>query len=252
MNVPYKNALITGASSGLGRGLSLWFAKKGVRVFAAARRAENLDSLRKEAEAAGGVLEPVMLDVADSARTREVVSKLDRDSGGLDLVVANAGVGIDTPGKRFGWEALEQMVRVNVLGAAATLTAALPHMVERKRGHLVGVASLASYRGMPRMAGYSGTKAFLRVFLESLRIDLKPLGIHVTTLSPGFVKSEMTAKNKFPMPFLLETEDAVGRMASAILRGDSEYAFPLPMAATMKLLEGLPNPIFDLAAKRLR
>ncbi|MFL5318080.1 MAG: SDR family NAD(P)-dependent oxidoreductase [Myxococcaceae bacterium] len=248
----YRNAIITGASSGLGRGLALWFAKQGVRVFAAARRADKLKSLEDEAKAVGGTVEAVQLDVNDTRQVITKLNELDDQSGGLDLVIANAGLGSETNGKRLKWDVVEQLIQTNVLGAAATLSAVVPKMVERQRGHIVGVSSIAAYRGLPKSAGYSASKAFVMVFLEGLRIDLVPLGIQVTCINPGFVKSEMTEKNKFKMPFILETEDAVERIAQAIVRGDSEFAFPGPLVAASKVMKALPNGLWDRMSRKMR
>ena len=248
----YRTALVTGASSGLGRGLALWFARRGVKVYAAARRLENLEALANEARAAGSHVEPVELDVADEEATLARIRELDTASGGLDLVIANAGFGKETSGKRINWETVKQTIDVNVTGAAATLCAVLPRMVERKRGHVVGVASMAAFRGFPRNAPYSASKAFLHTFLESLRVDLRGTGVHVTCIYPGYVKSEMTAPNKGPMPFLLETEEAVELMGRAIVRGEAQYAFPWQTASVLHLMKLLPNALFDRALGKRR
>jgi short-subunit dehydrogenase len=248
----YRTALITGASSGLGRGLALWFARRGTRVFAVARRKENLTALAEEARAAGATIEPVELDVSRGDETVERIRSIDADCGGLELVVANAGVGQETNAKRLKWERVKQVIDVNVTGAAATLSAVLPQMVERKKGHVVGVSSLAAFRGLPKNAAYSGTKAFLTTFMESLRVDLRGTGVRVTCIHPGFVKSEMTAQNRFPMPFLLETQDAVERMGKAISRGEPVVTFPWQVSTAMKLLWALPNPLFDRVARKMR
>ncbi|MBX7117302.1 MAG: SDR family NAD(P)-dependent oxidoreductase [Myxococcaceae bacterium] len=246
----YKTALITGASSGLGRGLALWFAKQGTKVYAAARRADQLKAL--QAEAPEGRVIPVVMDVADADATFAKVKAFDHESGGLDLVIANAGVGNDTYGKRINWDSLSSMLKVNVNGAAATLTGALSGMVERKRGHLVGIASLAAFRGLPRSAGYSGSKAFLSIFLEGLRVDVKHLGVRVTCVYPGFFKSEMTAKNSFKMPFMIETDDAVERTAQAIVRGTERVMYPWPTAVGAKFLASLPLPAYQSLSRKLR
>ncbi|QRN99442.1 SDR family NAD(P)-dependent oxidoreductase [Archangium violaceum] len=248
----YRTALITGASSGLGRGLALWFGRRGVKVYAAARRRENLEALANEARAAGATVEPVELDVTNADTTLARIRELDDSCGGLELIVANAGAGIETNARRIKWEVVKQLIDVNVIGAAATLCAVLPRMVERKRGHVVGVASLAAYRGLGRNAAYSASKAYLSTFMESLRVDLKGTGVRVSCIYPGFVKSEMTAQNKFPMPFLLETEEAVELMAKAILRGEAEYAFPWQMASAMGLLKWMPNALFDATMRKMR
>ena len=248
----YRTALITGASSGLGRGLALWFARRGTRVFAVARRKANLAALAEEARAAGTTIEPVELDVSRADETVERIRAIDADCGGLDMVVANAGVGGPTNGRRFSWERAKQILDVNVTGTAATLGAVLPQMVERKKGHVVGVSSLAAFRGLPKNAAYSGSKAFLHIFMESLRVDLRGTGVRVTCIYPGFVKSEMTANSDVPMPFLLETHDAVERMGKAIARGEAEVTFPWQISTAVRLLRVMPNPLFETVTKRFR
>lgn len=248
----YGTALITGASSGLGYGLALWFAKRGTRVFAAARRLQNLQALAEEARAAGGTVEPVEMDVSRTDETMALIQKIDADCGGLELVVANAGVGLDTYGKRFKWERAKQVLEVNVMGAAATLSAVLPQMVERKRGHLVGVSSIAAFRGLPKNAAYSGSKAFLSTFMESLRVDLQGTGVRVTCIHPGFVKTEMTAPNKHPMPFMLEVAESAELMGRAIVRGQKVFSFPWQTRAAMGVAQALPNAMFDPLMRKLR
>ncbi|AKF83358.1 oxidoreductase [Myxococcus fulvus 124B02] len=248
----YRTALVTGASSGLGRGLALWLARRGLRVFAAGRRVPQLQALAAEAQAAGTTVEPVELDVSRAEPLMEKLRELDSECGGLDLVIANAGVGGVTHGKRLEWDKVRSIIDTNVTGAAATLTAVLPSMVERRRGHVVGISSLAAHRGLAGHAAYSASKAFLATFMESLRVDLAGTGVCVTCIYPGFVKSEMTAGSRFPMPFLMETDAAVELMGSAILRGDTELSFPWQLAIPSRLSKVLPNPLFDAAARRLR
>lgn len=248
----YKTALITGASSGLGRGLALWLARRGTKVYAAARRKDLLEALAQEAQSAGLSVEPVEMDVANAEATRERIQAVDAACGGLDLVVANAGVGAETYAKRFNWESARKIIDVNVTGAVATLSAVLPQMVERDRGHLVGVSSLAGYRGLSRNAAYSASKAFLSTFMESLRVDLRGTGVRVTCINPGFIKTDMTAKNKHPMPFLLEAEDAVERMGKAIVRGDTVFSFPWQLSAPLRLVKVMPDALFDPLMRKVR
>jgi short-subunit dehydrogenase len=245
-----KRALVTGASSGLGRSLAAWLAARGVTVVACARRRVKLDELRDEAARTGGVVEPLELDVADVAAVRERLAELDGRDGGLDLVVANAGAGELTSARKFDWEAGERILRVNVLGAAATLTAALPGMLARDRGHLVAIASIAAVRGLPNNAAYGASKAFLRSFMESLRVDLSTTGVKTTCVFPGFVKSEMTAPNKFTMPFLLETDDAAARIGRAILAQRAELWFPWQMALLARPLALLPSGLYVRLIRR--
>jgi short-subunit dehydrogenase len=236
----YRTALVTGASSGLGRGLAAWFAVRGVRVYAVARRLEHLQTLRDEVAARGGVVEPVPLDVSNARATHERLQALERDSGGLDLVIANAGVSEPTPARKLSWPAVERILQVNVLGAAATLSAVLPSMVQRNRGHLVGVSSLAAFRGMPSWAAYSASKAFLTTFLQGLRTDLVGTGLAVTTIHPGYVRTEMTA-DYGSLPMVMDPKEACERMAEAIVRREPEFSFPLPAALMGRYLAMMPD-----------
>jgi short-subunit dehydrogenase len=253
VNPEPKTVFITGASSGLGRALSLWFARRGARVWAAARRAEQLASLKAEVEAAGGpgVIEPVILDVTDSGAVRRALQSADDTiPSGLEVVVANAGVGSEMRPKRDSWPELERMLEVNVRGAAATLLALAPRMAERGRGQLVGISSIAAWVVVPRTGTYSATKAFLEVFCDGLRIDLQPFGVQVTCIFPGFVKSEITAKNRYPMPFLLETDDAADRIGRAILRRQKRFAFPWPMALAGRTARLFPKGVVARLQRR--
>lgn len=245
----YQNALVTGASSGIGRGLSQWLAQRNIRVYAIARRLDNLEALKKEA---GDRIVPIKLDCSDGDATEAMVRTIDKESGGLDLVVANAGLAEESLVKRIDWKPIESMLKVNVIGATATLCGALPGMVERKRGHLVGISSIAAYGGLPRLGAYSGTKAYLATFLQGLRHDAQKLGIIVSSIHPGYVKSEMTADMKTPPPFLMETADAVEHIGAAILRGAESYTFPWQMGLGMRTLASLPRPLFEAALRKMR
>ncbi len=248
----YRTALVTGASSGLGRGLALWFAERGVEVYAAARRQAELENLRDAGRRLAGSIVPMVLDVADTDAVRHAVTVLDGKCGGLDLVVANAGVSGVTDGRNINWQTTEKIIDVNVKGAAATLCAALPGMVARNRGHIVGVSSLARHRGLPQYAAYAASKAFLSSFLESLRIDLHDSNVDVTCLQPGFVKTAMTERNKFYMPFLMDLDEGVEQMAGAIVRREREHSFPWQMESAVGILRSLPNAVFDRMGAKMR
>lgn len=250
MESTYRQVLITGASSGIGRALALWFAGKGATVHAAARRDEALRALQEEARGLPGGIEPFPLDVARGEETVAAIRALDAKVHGLDLVIANAGVGGETPARRMEWRTLETMLQVNVLGATATLTALLPAMIERKRGHLVGMSSLAAFVSWPRLTTYSASKAYLTHFLAGLRLELQGKGVQVTTVHPGFVKSEMTQHNRFKMPFLLETDDAARRIAEGIVRGTEVLSFPWQMAAASKAMRWVPPSALGLLVGR--
>jgi NADP-dependent 3-hydroxy acid dehydrogenase YdfG len=248
---PWKTALVTGASSGLGRGLALWLTRRGVRVWAAGRRTEQLEALRAEA---CELMTPLRMDVADAATTYQQVRALDVEAGGLDLVIANAGVGEKVDVRAPDFSRVNQMIQVNVAGASATLCAAVPGMIERRRGHLAGISSLAGVLAFPSSAAYCASKAYLRMFLDSLRLDVTRHGISVTSILPGFVRSEMTDKNDpRQMPFLMETADAIELMGQALLRRDQQLLYPWQSATMVRLGSALPTRLWHrLAAKKKR
>jgi short-subunit dehydrogenase len=246
-----RTALITGASSGIGAALARRLAAEGIAVALTARREDALRTLAGEIEAAGGSASVHPVDVSDPAATVAAIQAADDALGGLDLVIANAGVGSGLWSGKLTWADCADVVAVNVAGATATLCAVLPRMVERKRGHLVGVSSIAGLRGLPKFAAYSASKAYLSTFLEALRADLRGTGVRVTDVRPGYVRTAMTADNK-GMPFLITAEDAAERIWKAIRGRRSVVTFPLPMAGGARIMAALPNPLFDRMMKRKR
>jgi short-subunit dehydrogenase len=251
VSFPFKTALVTGASGGIGRGLAAWLARRGVRVFAAARRREQLEALAQEVSGGnGGEIVPVTMDVTDARAVIDAIRAIDDGCGGLDLVVANAALSAETPGHAPPWATIDEILAVNVRGLAATLCAVADRMAARRRGQLVGLSSLSSVRGLPGYGAYSGSKAFVSTFLEGLRVDLGRHGVKVTTIEPGFVRTPGTAGYTFKMPFLVELDDAVERIGRAIVRGDAALSFPWPLALAARLLRLLPNRLWDRLTRR--
>jgi len=234
-------AVITGASSGIGRALALVLAEEGAKVGVVARRRDMLDSLLTEIRAKGGTVEAVVADVADRAQTLDAFATLAGKLGVVDLLIANAGVGKPTRLDPVNSAEIEQMFRVNVLGVVHCVEAVLPKMLERGRGHLAAVSSLAAYKGLPGESAYSATKAAVNSYMEGLRIQLRSRGITVTTICPGFVRTEMTAPNRFRMPFLMDADVAARKIVRALRRRVGVYNFPWPMTMLMKLAGWLPD-----------
>jgi len=244
----YSTALVTGASSGIGRSLAATLASEGTRVYVAARRRAELEALVGEIARAGGRAEALVLDVADADATYEAVSKLDaRDP--LDLVVANAGIGVGTPAKKAPWSQVRNVLSINLMGAAATLMGALPGMVARNRGHLVGIASVAGFRGLPKFNAYSGSKAGLIAFLESTRLDLHSTDVAVTTVCPGFVRTEMTGKVKARGMAL---DEAVRIIRQALAERRAVCTFPRTTRAAMTAVSLLPDSVYEFLATRAK
>jgi short-subunit dehydrogenase len=239
----YRTALVTGASSGIGAALAAKLCAEGVEVVLAARRTDVLEALAADLGKAGGKTRVAAIDVADPKATIAAIQRIDEEVDGLDLVVANAGV---APGRWSGkltWEDCAGIIDVNVAGATATLVAVLPRMVERGRGHLVGISSIAAFRGLPKFAAYSASKAYLSAFLEGVRVDLRGTGVHVTDVRPGYIKTALNAGNE-KLPFLMSADDAAATIWKAIRAKRSMIAFPFPTATAMRTAALMPRPVY--------
>jgi short-subunit dehydrogenase len=246
----FRTAFVSGASSGLGQAIALELARRGTRARLAARRLDRLVELAQQIRVQGGQAEAVRLDVLEPRAVIDALRALDQRAGGLDLVLANAGVGGSRSAREVAWEALEETLRVNALGAMATLWAGLGPMLARGHGTLAGMSSVAGMRGLPTSGAYSASKAALTTFLETLAVDLAGSGVRVVDLRPGFVRTPMTAENRFAMPFLLEVDDAARRAVGALERGQAVAIFPRRMALLMRLAERLPDGWYRAWARR--
>lgn len=239
--------LLTGASSGLGSALAPLLAADGDRVAVAARRAEPLEALVAQIEAAGGEAMAVPLDVTDRDAVHAAVKRIEAAWGPVETLVANAGVGKPVSAEDYDSSVVEWIFRVNVMGMSHCIEAVLPGMLRTGRGHIVGVGSLAGYRGLPGSGPYCASKAAVRLLLEGLRVELRPKGIPVTHIAPGFVETPLTATNEFEMPFLLPLEAGARHMHKAIRSKAAQYAFPWQLATVMGLGRMLPNGLWDRA-----
>lgn len=243
--------VITGASSGLGRGLARRLAREGYAVALLARRREPMEELAAEVAAAGGRAAVYVCDVTVRHEVLKAVEGARQDLGPVDLLVANAGISINTRVENFDAEAVERVIRTNFLGAVYAVEAVLPEMLGRRTGHLVAVSSLAGFGGLPLSAAYSASKAALTNFFESLRLDLRGTGVWVTVISPGFVKTPMTSHNRHPMPFLLGLDDAVERMVRGIRARKKSLVFPRRLGAVVWAAQLLPRTWYDALASRI-
>jgi len=235
--------LIAGASSGIGRSVAKRLAKHGDLVGVIARRKILLDSLVSEIEQAGGIALAVCCDVTNTADVVSTVEKIEKTLGPIDRLLANVGGGNRTYVESFEASHISEIMTLNLTAAANCIEAVLPGMLARGSGHIIATGSLASYRGLPQAAGYSAAKAALANMMESLRIDLKPYGIDVTLLLPGFVRTNSLSKKK--RPFELELEDATDRIVRAIARRKRRYAFPIPLAILVGIGRLLPSRLYD-------
>jgi short-subunit dehydrogenase len=252
LNDPWKNrvVMITGASSGIGRGLATELARKGAKIGLVARRADALRELQSDLETLGGHAFSAPGDVRDAASMREVAESITAELGSIDVLIANAGIGTSTDGSEVSGEEVAKVINVNVIGAANSVAAVLPQMVKRGQGQLVVISSLAAYRGLPKSAAYCASKAAVSAFFESLRLDLDPRGIDVTIIHPGFIKTPLTAGRDAQMPFLMELDGAVKKIVTAIERRKKSYAFPWQLATIVRAGMIMPIWMYDRISRR--
>lgn len=241
MSFANQVAVITGASSGIGWELARCLAAQGCKVGLIARRKDKLEALAQEIGGSGGSAAVAAADVADRDETVVAIHSVCAQLGPADLLIANAGVGWPTLVDPMNMGNIEQMIRVNLLGVVYSIHAVLPSMLERGRGHLAAVSSMAAYKGLPGEAAYCASKAGVNTFMEGMRIHLRDRGIVVTTICPGFVRTPMTAANDFKMPFLLEADETARRIVRALERQRKVYNVPWQMRLMMRATRWAPD-----------
>ena len=236
---------ITGASSGLGYALAKRYVQDGHKVAITARRFERIQRLAEELNTHRCQVLPIQCDVQQESTVIEAVRQCQSQLGPIDLMIANAGVGYSTPGYKPSTKLFESTIHTNVLGALYCFNAVIPDMIQRKSGQLVSISSLASYRGLPEAGAYSASKAALSAFTESFRLDLKPHGISVTLINPGYIESPMTDRNDYYMPFLMTTEKGVQKIYRAIEKKKRIVAFPFPLSWFVRSFQFWPTWLYD-------
>lgn len=247
MSFENQVAIVTGASSGIGWELAKTLAAQQCAVGAVARRKDRLDALVQDIRAAGGKAACAVADVSDRIQTVAAIRGLRDLLGPIDLMIANSGVGVPTTLDPINTDEVETMFKVNTLGVVYAIEAVLPEMLERGKGHLAAVSSLAAYLGMPGESGYCASKAAVNYYLDGLRIQLRRRGIYVTTICPGFIETPMTAANTFRMPWLLKADRAAQLIVKALARKKKVYNFPWQMNLLMKLTAWLPDWVIERA-----
>jgi short-subunit dehydrogenase len=243
---------ITGASSGFGAGFARRFARDGHPVALTARRVDRLEVLAEEIRSAGGRAVVYPCDVAEPDQIRDAIRSTEAELGPVDILVNNAGTSDLTYAAAFDAAAVDRIMRVNFLSMVYATEAVLPGMLERGRGQIVALGSLAGYGGLPKTGAYSASKGAVHNFFESLRIDLQHKGIAVTVITPGYVKSEMTDRNEHRMPFLMELEDGVDLMYRAIRKRRKMVAFPRPLSSLVWAAQVMPAWLYDWLGSRVK
>jgi len=255
MRRPFKSILVTGGSSGIGRALAWHYAAPGVCLTITGRDRERLAVAREALEARGASVAAMPVSVTDAAAMEALIREAEARRP-LDLVVANAGVSGGTGGS--GGEGAEQTRRitaVNVEGVVNTIEPAVAAFRQRRSAgpglQLALLSSLAGFRGYANAPAYCASKAWVRIWGEALRADLRPLGVGVSVICPGFVESRITAVNDFPMPMLWTAEKAAVRIAQGLARNKRRIAFPLPLYLASLAVAALPAALVDWAERRV-
>jgi NADP-dependent 3-hydroxy acid dehydrogenase YdfG len=243
------SAWITGASGGIGRATALRLAADGWTLYATARRREELEALAAEARGPGRII-PLPADVTDADAMRAAAEQIFAE-GPLALAILNAGVYTPMRAQNFRADTARRMFDVNLGGVANALDPVLAHMIARRSGVIAITASVAGYRGLPDAAAYSATKAGLIAMAEALAMDLVDLGVRISVINPGFVETEATSVNEFPMPFLMTPDAAAARIVEGLKKPGFEIAFPRRFALLLRLVGALPNRAYFAAMRRM-
>jgi short-subunit dehydrogenase len=237
---------ITGASSGIGQALAARFHRSGHRLALVARRSDEVERWTAEQRLDPASWRAYRADVRDVAAITAAGRECIATQGLPDVVIANAGisVGVDTA-ELADLEVMRATWETNNLGLAATFQPFVAAMRERRSGTLVGIASVAGIRGLPGHGAYCSSKAGVISYCESLRGELRPFGVDVVTILPGYIDTPLTRGNRYSMPFLMPAEAFADRAHAAIVAGTSYRVIPWQMGIVAKLMRALPNPVFD-------
>lgn len=233
-------AWVTGASAGIGRAVAEELARRGWQVAISARRAADLDAMA----AANKNFLSVPCDITDAAGVAAAVARIEATGRPVALALLNAGTYVPSDVTAFDLDAWKRQIDVNLNGTAACLAALLPGMLARKAGQIGIVSSVSGYRGLPRAAAYGAGKAALINLAESLRLELAPRGVCVSLINPGFIRTPLTDKNDFPMPFLMEVAPAASRLVDGLASGRFETTFPKRFTWMLKFLRLLPYALY--------
>ncbi|GGO79756.1 oxidoreductase [Marinobacterium nitratireducens] len=242
----WSTVWITGASRGIGAALALEFASRGCTVAISARSADDLQQLAEQAQSLGlpGKLVPFALDVTDAAACREAVTAIETELGAIDLALLNAGTHRPVTLAEFSPAPYLELMQLNYFGVVNGVAALLPQWRARGTGHLAIVASVAGYRGLPTASAYGASKAALINFAEALQPEFRQQGLALSLVNPGFVRTPLTDRNDFPMPFLLEADDAARRIVRGLEKNRFEIAFPWRFVFWLKLMRLLPYRLY--------
>ena len=232
-----KRYWLVGASEGLGRAVAIELARRGARVILSARSVDRLAAVAAEI---GDSARPVPVDVSDVRSVRAAAD----EAGEIDGVIYLAAVYWPMKATEWNVEQIEAMCDVNFTGAARVFGAVVPGMVARRRGHVVVTGSLSGFRGLPGAIGYGASKSGLMHLAETMRMDLRRSGVEVQLINPGFIRTRLTEKNDFPMPFILDADEAARRFVAHMNTRRFAANFPRGFAAMFRASQFLPDWLY--------
>ena len=242
-----KNVWITGASSGIGKALAIKFASEGWQVAASARR----ENLLKDLSNQNPNIYSFPLDVKNENETKNIFQNIIEKFKTIDISVFCTGIHDPDAEKKLSSEKIREIMETNFFGTLNSIMAVNTYFREKKNGHISIVSSVAAYRGLPAASGYCASKSALTSLAESLYFDFERFNIKVSVISPGFIKTPMTDKNKFPMPMIKSAEFAAEKMFNGLTKKKSfEIHFPMAFTLIMKLLKIMPNWLYFLLVKK--
>jgi len=239
MELSGKVAWVVGGSSGIGAAVARELQSRGALVAISARRHDEL------AEVSAGTMLVVTADVTDAASLTDAASRIRDELGPIDLAVLSAGYWKQMTANDWDTETFNRHVQVNLIGMSNAIAAVLPEMLARRSGVIAGISSVAGYRGLAGAEAYGATKAGQINLLESLRVHIAGEGVRVTTICPGFVRTDLTAANAFPMPFIIDADTAGRAICDGLERERTEIVFPARMAILMKVARLVPVGVWS-------
>ena len=243
-----KTIWITGGSTGIGKALAVKFASKGWNVAVSARRIELLNELSNSYEN----ISSFPLDVTDKEKCKEVFNEIKNKYENIDICFFSTGTWDPKKEKDIDVEQMEDVFKINFFGTVNSIKAVEQYFKERKEGTITIVSSIAGYRGLPNSSGYGPSKAALTNFSESIYFDFKKYNVRVSIVSPGFIKTPLTDKNEFPMPFLKTPDYAAEKIYNGLIKGNAfEIHFPKGLTVILKLLRILPYKLYLFLVDKL-
>ena len=247
MSENQKKIWITGASSGIGKAVAEKFAAEGWKVAVSARRKELLQDMAKDQN-----ISSFPLDVTDRSQINNVFQNILKEFGNIDVCLFSSGTYEPKDEQSIDPDKIKNVINVNFLGVIDCVKAVEEYFKNKKTGHISIVSSIAGYRGLPNSSGYGPSKAALTNFCESIYFDFKKFGVRVSVISPGFIKTPLTDKNEFPMPFLKTVDYAANQIFNGLVKSNAfEIHFPKGLTLTLKFLRILPYKLYLFLVDKL-